>query len=51
MRVRIPKVWTATVRALRTFLHYLLLKGTGYQPPQLRQTVINPVPSALLDDL
>lgn len=38
-------------RALRTFLHYLLLKGTGYQPPQLRQTVINPVPSALLDDL
>lgn len=33
------------------FLHYLLLKSTGYQPPQLRQTVINPVPSALLDDL
>lgn len=33
------------------FLHYLFLKSTGYQPPQLRQTVINPVPSALLNDL
>lgn len=33
------------------FLHYLLLKSTGYQPPQFRQTVINPVPSAFLNDL
>lgn len=33
------------------FLHYLLLKSTGYQPPQLRQTVIDPVSSALLNDL
>lgn len=33
------------------FLHYLLLKSTGYKPPQLRQTIIDPVPSALLNDL
>ena len=33
------------------FLHYLLLKSTGYQPPQLRQTVIDPVSSALLNNL
>lgn len=33
------------------FLHYLLLKSTGYQPPQLRQTVIDPVSPAFLDDL
>lgn len=33
------------------FLHYLLLKSTGYQPPQLRQTVIDPVSTALLNDL
>lgn len=33
------------------FLHYLLLERTGYQPPQLRQTVIDPVSSTLLDDL
>lgn len=51
MRGRIPKVWTATLRALPTFSNYLLLKSTGYQPPELRQTVINPVPSALLNDL
>lgn len=33
------------------FLHYLLLKSTGYQPPQLRQTVIDSVSPAFLDDL
>lgn len=33
------------------FLHYLLLKSTGYQPPQLRQTVIDSVSPALLNDL
>ena len=42
----------ATLGALPTLsLHYLLLKSTGYQPPQLRQTVIDPVSSALLNDL
>lgn len=33
------------------FLHYLLLKSTGYQPPQLRQTVIDSVSPTLLNDL
>lgn len=33
------------------FLHYLLLESAGDQPPQLRQTVIDPVSATLLDDL
>lgn len=33
------------------FVHYLLLKSTGYQPPQLRQTVIDSVSPTLLNDL
>ncbi len=30
---------------------HLLLKRAGHQPAQLRQTVIDPVPAALLNDL
>lgn len=33
------------------FLHYLLLKSTGHQPPELRQAVIDPVSPAFLNDL
>lgn len=46
------KVQMATPGARSTHcLHYLLLKSTGYQPPQLRQTVIDSVSSALLNYL
>lgn len=46
------KVQMATPGARSTYcLHYLLLKSTGYQPPQLRQTVIDSVSSALLNYL
>lgn len=46
------KVQKATPGARSAYcLHYLLLKSTGYQPPQLRQTVIDSVSSALLNYL
>lgn len=43
--------WDGNTGSSTYSLHYLLLKSTGYQPPQLRQTVIDPVSSAFLNDL